>query len=115
MKISFDFDDCLTRRSVRKVAKLLVMKGHDIWIVTSRLGDLSTNPDVRQIANKLGIPNNNCIFVGDWKIAYFENHTDFDYHIDDYWFEITQINDMLDSPTAIPCDLTLFFKEIEVK
>lgn len=115
LKISFDFDDCLTRRSVRKVAKSLIMKGDDVWIVTSRSGDLSSNADVREVAKKLGIPNEKCIFVGDWKINYFQNEKDFDYHVDDYWFEITEINSKLKSPVAIPCDLGLFFKEIEEK
>lgn len=111
-KISFDFDDTLTKRSIKKLAAGLVQKGHDVWIVTSRKVHPTRNAIVFETAFKLGIPKEKIVFVGDWKVKYFVNNQDFDYHIDDYWVEIDSINSQT-NVVAFPCDLALYFKEVD--
>lgn len=115
INVSFDFDGCLTRRSVKKVAKGLSMDPRfEVFILTSRGGDLSTNGDVRKMAKSLNIPNKNVIFVGGWKNAYFQdNPAGIDIHIDDYHFELQEIRKINPNIWCIPCDLTLFFEDFK--
>jgi hypothetical protein len=82
-----------------------------VWIVTSRGGDLNSNEDVEVLAFKLGIKTENIVFVGGWKWTFFLDNPDFDLHIDDYYFEINEINHKTDV-VAFPCDLKLFFNEL---
>ncbi len=114
LKISFDFDDCLNRPFVQEFAKSLILEGHDVWIVTTRLDNahrtavfkdnmegidndnldnelkmiLSLNDVVFATAKELGIPENKIIFTNmEWKHVFFEQNPDFHFHFDDYFIE----------------------------
>lgn len=91
MKISFDFDGCLSLKSVQEVAQSLIEKGHEVWIVTSRFDnlkrlqypDLNTNEDIFKIAQKVGIPFHRIGFTNQLPKWMFLNPGRFDMHIDD--------------------------------
>jgi phosphoserine phosphatase len=81
LKIAFDFDSTLTEQVVFHFAQHLIMCGHDVWIMTARIGadteyleqckryDISPkeasqrNADLYEVAEKLGIPRNKVIFT----------------------------------------------------
>lgn len=64
MKISFDFDGCLTLPRIQQIARDLVLAGHEVYIVTSRLDtlkrlrfpNLKDNADLFAVAKSIGIP-----------------------------------------------------------
>lgn len=96
MKISFDFDNCLTKESVFSLAKTYIYyceeNKHDVWIVTSRheiitqgFGD---NNDLYSIADVLGL-RDKIIFTAHKLKAYFL--ADFDLHYDDNQNELDAI------------------------
>lgn len=110
LKISFDFDSTLDRPVVQKFAKSLILEGHDVWIVTTRLDDKTTiinakelNPDltdgeleifkninepVFRIAKELGIPKDKIVFTNQtWKHEFFSKNPGFHFHFDDWWEE----------------------------
>jgi hypothetical protein len=111
MKISFDFDSTLTRKSVQKVAKELIARGDEVHIVTSRFEDTSRyadprwsndNRDLFRIAKHLGIKRENIHFMNmqDKSIFFLEN-SDFVVHLDDYEYEYEHLN----TETEVSCVL----------
>jgi len=112
MKISFDFDSTLSRKSVRKVAKELIARGDEVHIVTARFKDssryadvkwkLEDNKDLFKIADRLGIKRENIHFMNmqDKSIFFLEN-PDFVVHLDDYDYEYIHLN----AETEVPCVL----------
>lgn len=93
MKISFDFDCTLSEPKFQITAKNFIDKGHDVWIVTSRVSQakiLTWNDDLFKIAEKLNIPKEKIVFTeGDAKYKYLE---EFDLHFDDDQVEIDDIS-----------------------
>lgn len=110
LKISFDFDGCLDRKVVQDFARSLILDGHDVWIVTTRLDDDTTimnakelNPDltdgdleifkdtnesVFKVAKEIGIPKDKIIFTNHtWKHEFLEKNPGFHFHFDDVWKE----------------------------
>lgn len=106
LKISFDFDSTLDKKVVQNFAKSLILEGHDVWIVTTRLDDttiilnaLELNPDltdgdlkifknvnesVFRVAKELGISKDKIIFTNHvWKHEFFEKNPGFHFHFDD--------------------------------
>jgi len=82
LKIAFDYDGTLTVPEVFIFAKHLIRCGHDVWIMTARIGTdkeyiaqcekfgfmpeedvFSRNTDLYETAKELGIPRNKIIFV----------------------------------------------------
>jgi hypothetical protein len=70
LKIAFDFDDTLTEPFIKEFAKGLILKGHDVWIMTARSDDdndyitqiedfeiITRNADILEVAQELGIPD----------------------------------------------------------
>lgn len=61
MKISFDFDDTLQHRLMQELAAEYAKSGYEIYITTTRKSDedsdVKINDDLREVAQKLGIPN----------------------------------------------------------
>lgn len=98
MKISFDFDGTLSRFEVQEIAKVLIQKKHDIWIVTSRYDEENkylyeipnaTHDDLYQAAEYIGISKNKIIFTNmEYKAKVLEQNN-FDVHFDDNEEEIT--------------------------
>lgn len=105
IKLSFDFDNTLSKKHVQDYVKSLINQGFDIWIVTSRykncndyLGlhqDTENNchQDLYGIVNTLGIPENRIIFTNmksKWKTLL--KMTNVLFHLDDDWKELNEIN-----------------------
>lgn len=96
MKVSFDFDNTLSRADVQEFAKILIEDGLDVWICTSRLcpekaPNNEWNDDLFKVANELGIPNSKVIFTNyEDKAKYLTD--DFILHLDDDWNELNEIN-----------------------
>jgi len=96
IKVSFDFDDTLSKPVVQKFAgKLLQNDLLEVWIVTSRLDNESfdqkyghgfkfnCNEDLFEVAEKLKIPESRIVFTQlEWKYLFFKDK-DFAIHIDD--------------------------------
>jgi phosphoserine phosphatase len=97
LKIAFDFDDTLTKELFFTLAKHLIRKGHDVWIMTARsekdseymseykklIGDLSVrNADVIEMAHELGIDGKIIYTNLDEKSTAFKN-SGFDLLFDD--------------------------------
>lgn len=88
MKISFDFDNTLTRPEIQIMATAMVMAGHDVWVTTSRRATDST--EVYDVCHIVGIKTTNCQFTHfEDKVDFLE---DFDVHFDDDDYEIDLIN-----------------------
>lgn len=112
LKISIDFDDTLSIPSIQKYAKMLIEKGVEVWIVTSRfddvakynshflrtigvkLGNLQSQwDDLFVVADKLGIDREHIVFTNmQLKCTYFKDHPEFIWHLDDLLSETTEIN-----------------------
>lgn len=102
LKIAFDFDSTLDQPLFFDLAKHLIKKGHDVWIMTARIGDYEGyckvyelrekpprfsmdlyNMDLFQVAEQLNIPREKIIFTNyDSKKESFFEHK-FDLLIDD--------------------------------
>lgn len=98
MKVSFDFDSTLDRLDVQDYAKLLIEKGFEVYIVTSRLSNKeapspSWNDDLYKVAKDLGIKEENIIFTCyKDKSQYFMEHPDIIFHLDDDYFELKSMS-----------------------
>ena len=110
MKISFDFDGCLSKPKVQKYAKELVNKGIDVHIVTRRyentamytkrdiinfgiLNLIDEHNDLFRIAEEVGIKKENIHFMNMAnKELFFIENSDFIWHLDDVHKEIEEIN-----------------------
>ena len=88
MKISFDFDDCLSEEWIQQMAQALSLQ-HEVWIVTSRT---RYGQDLLDVAEKLSITKERIILTDGamkWSIL---NHYNIDVHYDDMWDEVLEIN-----------------------
>lgn len=96
MKISFDFDGTITRTRLKDYAKSLVDLGHEVWIVTSRLGfgkepTTTWNDSVFELALEIGIPKEHIHFCCMDNKANFLNGKGFAWHLDDDVIELSFI------------------------
>ena len=96
MKVSFDFDNTLTRISVQKYAKELVERGLEVWIVTSRMGfgkepNPTWNDDLFEVAKYVGIKRENIHFCCMANKSEFLKDKGFVFHIDDDNIELSFI------------------------
>jgi hypothetical protein len=98
IKVSFDFDDTLSRESVQKYAKEIINKGVEVWICTARVGDRENdyakdwNDDLYEIADELGIKRDHIKFMEFADKYEFFKDSDFLWHLDDDWCEVRLIN-----------------------
>jgi hypothetical protein len=103
MKVSFDFDSTLSRKSVQRFAKELMKKGYDVHIVTSRFEDPNryTDPRIVKMGHRdlfrvcfyLDIPRSNIHFTNmEDKFHFFQNNPNFIFHLDDDIEEVDGIN-----------------------
>lgn len=103
MKLSFDYDDTLSRAEVEEYAKKLVKDGHQVWIVTARPSEEHLtmtykggekpdwNRDVFEAAGRIGIPNERIKFMNYQDKVEFIRNNDFVFHLDDDEYELYQI------------------------
>jgi len=126
MKISFDFDDTLTRESVKDLCKELILLNNEIWIVTSRFDDKyaydknwiwipKQNEKLFKVAEELGIPKSRIVFTNkDPKINFLSNKG-FVVHFDDSPDELIDILRSGDSCIPINVnhsDWVIHYKEV---
>lgn len=95
MKISFDFDDTLSRPEVQHYAEMFIKDGHEVWIVTSRMSNEraqnpSWNKDLYFVADCVGIENIHFCNLQP-KHEFFEDEN-FDIHLDDDPDDVEGIN-----------------------
>ena len=93
MKISFDFDDCLSEKYIQVIASALIAANHEVWVITAR--DLSiypNNQDILKLCDEIGIKRDHIIITnGNMKYQYYIDNN-FDLHFDDDWKEVNLIN-----------------------
>lgn len=98
MKVSFDFDSTLDNPHIQNFAVKLMNEGFDVHIVTSRpthwtMDEVWDNSDLFQVAEILNISREKIHFT-DYKPKklFFEQNSDFLFHLDDDHVEIEQIS-----------------------
>lgn len=99
MKISIDYDNCLTQPRVQELAKLLIARGHEVFILTSRFDpvrrlkfpDLASNEDLYMVAEEVGIKPYRIAFTNQQKKWIWLLETGIKIHIDD---DLTVIKDL---------------------
>ena len=97
-KISFDFDHTLDRFQIQEYASELIDKGIEVWIVTSRLSNHTSdwakdwNDDLYEVAKEVGIPESNIVFMEMADKFEFFKDKDFIWHLDDDSVECNLIN-----------------------
>lgn len=91
VKVSFDFDETLSRKDVQEYAAELLEQGIEVWVVTTRWDEnhkhkYDFNPtldDLWEVVDRLGIPRHHVRFTCmEWKHTYL-NGTNFIWHLDD--------------------------------
>ena len=88
LKISFDFDDCLSEKWIQAIAKTLSLE-HEVWIVTSRT---RYGADLLEVAANLSIPTERIVLTDGAMKWSSLNHHKIDIHYDDMFDEIMEIN-----------------------
>ena len=92
MKVSFDFDSCLSTKRMQIVASIFIKTGHDVYVTTTRYPSTpeniakwpwteSRNLELFKITDGLGIPRKNITFtsmIDKWNVLH-----EFDIHYDD--------------------------------
>ena len=118
MKVSFDFDNTLSRRDVQRFAKELVAEGHEVWIVTSRqsnedaaLADpwmkervIGSNKKLFRVADNVGIKREHIIFCNFAVKLDSIAGQGFAFHLDDDPDELVEIFVSTDACKAINVD-----------
>lgn len=98
LKVAFDYDDTLTDDVLFQLAKRLIRKGHDVWIMTVRTSNEQylehykrmnlepklegRNEDLLRDAKELGIENKIIYTDGEDKLEFYQEHQ-FDLLFDD--------------------------------
>lgn len=96
LKVSFDFDNTLSRKAVQEYAKELLSRGIEVWIVTSRMGfgkepEPNWNNDLFETAKRVGINRDRIFFTCMADKSEFLNQKDFIFHLDDDKIELSLI------------------------
>lgn len=109
MKISVDFDNTLSRRSVQNYIKELISKGVDVWVTTARFDQENVklhnlrfdNSDLWEIIDKLGIDRKKVHFTNMTLKSEYLFGKDFIFHLDDDSIELLYINESINSRNDI--------------
>jgi len=104
IKISFDYDDTLTKENIQTIAARFIILGTDVFITTNR-SYKDDNTDLFLIAGKLNIPKKNIQLCGDKEKAAFLKG--FAFHFDDDADEIKDIEKKTDCLCIYVCDIAL--------
>ena len=91
LRISLDYDNCLTQPRIQELAKKLIARGHEVYILTSRFDsvrrlkfpELKTNEDLYDIAKEVGIKPFRIAFTNQQKKWIWLLETNIKIHIDD--------------------------------
>jgi hydroxymethylpyrimidine pyrophosphatase-like HAD family hydrolase len=91
MKISFDYDGTLTEESIKNTAKIFIISGHDVWIITARsYGDF--NSDLYKMCDDIHLEHDKIIITNGLLKSEEFFKGNFDLHYDDEWEEVAEIN-----------------------
>lgn len=99
LRISLDYDNCLSQPRIQDLAKKLIARGHEVFILTSRFdavrrlkfAELHTNEDLYKIAEEVGIKPYRIAFTNQQKKWIWLLETGIKLHIDD---DLTVIRDL---------------------
>ena len=105
MKISVDFDNTLSRKSVQNYIKELISKGVDVWVTTARFDSENIkihklrhdNSDLWEIIDNLGIDKNKVHFTNMSLKCEHLFGKGFVFHLDDDSLELLYINENISS------------------
>ena len=125
MKISFDFDECLSEDYIQVIAKSLVDSGHDVWVISARAIYANTvdaisyiklfDKDIIEVCNKIGIDISKIIITGGpYKHDEYFNGN-FDLHFDDDWEEVLLINNRGGNAILVKPDYEVIYREMQYK
>jgi hypothetical protein len=125
MKISFDFDGCLSEDYIQLLAKSLIQSGNDVWVITAReiffnKFDKETylkifNRDVLSVCKDIGIDSSKVIITGgSLKFDYYIS-CKFDLHFDDDWREVLEINNRGGHAVLVNPDYQKIYMEMQYK
>ena len=91
-KLAFDFDDTLDQLEVQLYVIELIRRGYDIYICTHRTEyvNMNSNPDLYEMADKLGIPSDNIIITNGSHKSHFLDG--FIWLLDDMLYNIEDVN-----------------------
>lgn len=112
MKVSFDFDNTLSRKDVQRFAKELVSEGVEVWIITSRISDeqskleytcnytldrvFKSNKKLFRVADNVGIKREHITFCNFAPKIDFIKNNNFLFHLDDDSDELWEIKNSKD-------------------
>ena len=91
MRISVDFDGCLSEKHVQNTVRKLIAKGHDVYVLTSRNDGIlridyshqyGTNEVVYQVASEVGVKPWKVCFTNQVGKAKYLSNTKIQIHID---------------------------------
>ena len=102
MKVSFDFDDTLSKPKVQEYAKELIERGVEVYIVTARYSNKTMewmfpnvvtffNSDLYLVADTLKIHSDNIIFMDMVPKNEYLKTTNILWHLDDCGEELVHI------------------------
>jgi len=125
MKVSFDFDGCLSEDYIQSLAKSLIQSGNDVWVITAReiffnKFDKETylkifNRDVLSVCKDIGIDSSKVIITGgSLKFDYYIS-CKFDLHFDDDWKEVLEINNRGGHAILVNPDYQRIYMEMQYK
>ena len=97
MKVSFDFDGTLTVDKFQLLARVLLIGGTDVYILTNRFS--SDMKEVYDLGESLGIKRENIFNTDNVNKFLFiqKNNLKFDLHFDDDYFDVDGINNHTDT------------------
>lgn len=125
MKISFDFDGCLSEDYIQCLAKSLIESGNDVWIITARaifFGGMDKerylrafNRDIVQVCNEIGLDLSKVIVTGGSLKCDYYLSCKFELHFDDDWEEVMEINNRGGHAVLVNPDYQRIYMEMQNK
>ncbi|WP_336065529.1 hypothetical protein [Mesoflavibacter sp. CH_XMU1404-2] len=103
--VTFDFDSTLSHKIVQDFAKSLILKGFEVWVLTSRYDEIHkhkyrhnpTNEDLYKVTDKIGIDRTRIRFQCMRPKAEYLFGTNVIWHLDDDYVEVNEINSQTDT------------------
>jgi hypothetical protein len=125
MKISFDFDGCLSEDYIQSLAKSLIQSGNDVWVITARAIFFngmdkerylrSMNRDIVQVCEEIGLDLSKIILTGGCLKTDYYFSCKFDLHFDDDWEEVLEINNHGGHSILVNPDYQRIYMEMQSK
>ena len=115
MKISFDFDGTLSEEAIKNTARIYIIAGHDVWVITARDEGKNHNVDLYGICKYIGVEEEKIIFTNgvDKVDEYIKGN--FDLHYDDEWEEVMKINNQGGTAILVNPDFGDIYMKMQYK